>query len=147
MSAPGQNPFRGFSGDSGFAARRSGFWLIVQEHVSTDFFSYDRWIHDKHPTLLFPVLLWANLLEDHRQGFLVCPPEHGKSTVMRWHAGRWIAQRAKAVYQQPEREVAPFAFLVMDTACQAEKQLMPIAASIEDSRRDEQVFPHLKSVV
>ena len=133
------------SGDSGFSARRSAFWLIVQKHVSTDFFRYGLWVHGKHPTLLLLVLLWTNLLEDHRQLFLVCPPEHGKSTVMRRHTGRWIAQRTEAVYQQPQREMAPLMFLVMDTAGQAKKQLMPVAVSIEDSRGDEQVFPHLKS--
>lgn len=125
------------------------FWSIVEELAADDLCAYGLWVHGKHPTLQSlamsrHALLWSQLLETEPRLLMICPPEHGKTTVMRWHIEQWIGRQTEHAFADRGATRAPSALLVMNTATQAEKQSMAIAATIESNRRYQQLYPHVK---
>jgi hypothetical protein len=139
------------------------FNAVCAQNAKEDLLCYGWWVHGRHPTLQKLALsrhahLWAELLEDHSNVLLVCPPEHGKTTFMRWHIEQWIGKQTEALFTPEttsstdgptsppfisEANRAPSALLVMNAALQAQRQCMSIAATIEANARYRRLFPHV----
>jgi hypothetical protein len=87
--------------------------------------------------------LIASTMEASGQTLVVCPPEHGKSALMRWEMEMWIGIETERCYADPNHTV-PSAALVMNTASQSEKQIMEIERTIERNPHYKELFPHVR---
>ena len=90
------------------------------------------------------VRIMANAMEKHPLTMFVTPPEHGKSTIMRWALEQWIGNQTEKHFA--EKDVSPpSAVLVMNTVSQAMRQCMTIAATIESNSNYRNLYPHVRA--
>lgn len=85
----------------------------------------------------------AALMEAHRQTLVVCPPEHGKTALNRWDTELWLGLRTRAAFAD-KKETVPSALYIMNTAGQAEKQIMEIEETLETNARYRELFPEVR---
>jgi hypothetical protein len=81
--------------------------------------------------------------EQHRNTIHVCPPEHGKTALARWEMEMWLGIETEGAFENPKHTV-PSAQYIMNTALQAEKQIMEIENTVEHNRRYRELFPRAR---
>lgn len=125
------------------------FQQALRRLAPSDFLAYGLYVHGpEHPTLEALALskhaqIYAELIEQNSRVLMVCPPEHGKTTLLRWYTEWFLGTETEKSFTQ-EGYRPPSAVFVSSTATQVEKRLMSIAATIEANRRFRQLFPHAR---
>lgn len=73
----------------------------------------------------------------------VLAPEHGKTAFARWEAEMRLGVETEASFHD-SRHTVPSGHYIMNTAMQAEKQIMEIEGTIEHNRRYRELFPTVR---
>lgn len=132
------------------AEREQFFWSAVEESArGGDLLAYGLFVHgDQAEELkLLALSRHARVIaldcEGSRLTAHILPPEHGKSALARWEAEMWLGVETVRAFADPGHTV-PSAHYIMNTAAQAEKQVMEIENTIERNRRYRLLFPGVK---
>jgi hypothetical protein len=73
----------------------------------------------------------------------VLPPEHGKTAFARWEAEMWLGVETEKAYAD-QKHTVPSCHYIMNTAAQAEKQVMEIENTLEHNKAYKSLFPSVK---
>lgn len=126
-------------------------WDMVLKYYAQrgDVLAYGLYVHGYHVPILAKLAfsrhayLMACAMEQSSRTAFVCPPRHGKTTLMRWENELWLGMETEKCFADPSHPV-PSALYVMNTADQAEKECMEVQHTLEYNRRYKGMFPHVK---
>lgn len=123
------------------------FWQKVRALATTDLLAYGLWVHGGEAKVLAQLAFAAHarviarVVEEADRALVVTPPEHGKTTLLaRWLVELYLGRETERAYREPGYR-APSVLLVSNTAGQAQKRIMSIAATIEGNARYRALFP------
>ncbi len=123
------------------------FWERLKGLAKVDTLAYGLYVHGEEAKVYVDACYAMHLriisgAADTRGKILaVTPPEHFKTTFVRWFIERWLGSETEKHFANPKHP-APCSIYAMNAATQAVRNCKAIASTIEANARYHELFPH-----